>query len=550
MKQDKKSPILKVAMFPYTVLKYAYIGVLAVLGKNKMRHVKADVKTDVAEASSEQSVVPTIATTTPKKKEKKEQDISKLESTKSVAVKESVTGNATKTYGFRYTVLLNNGKKYTNTFDAPNIQEVERFLKNEGYEIVKIVPRNKLDIDLPTKLKISTLAFDLTQISTYLKSGIALVDAIRIVSKQTQNKVEKVIWDKVTYDLLSGKNFSEALEAQGNVFPAMLINMIKTAELTGALTEILDDMADYYEQTSQTRKEMISAMIYPAIVFFIALFVTVFMFVGIVPTFGDMIKEQSGEEALPTSTQIIMGISDFMIAPTFHPDEAASKTDASADNSSSYDNLESTGTTKSSGGSLNLNLSGSKKPFRVRNYMVIFVVILLILIIYRVVYKNIKAFKRTMQMVYMKVPVLGKIIVYNEVIVFTKTFASLINHGVKIADSMEVLSKVTSNELFKELIEDTMDNIVKGKNVSDAFRGSSFFPVVAYEMLVTGENTGRLGEMMEKVSAHFTNLHKNLINQMKSLVEPAMILFIGVMVGFVIISILQPMFGLYSAYSG
>ena len=154
-----------------------------------------------------------------------------------------------------------------------------------------------------------------------------------------------------------------------------------------------------------------------------------------------------------------------------------------------------------------------------------------------------------MQSIYMKVPVLGKIIVYNEVIVFTKTFASLINHGVKIADSMEVLEKVTTNELFKELIAETLDNIVKGKNVSEAFKGSSFFPVVAYEMLVTGENTGRLGEMMEKVSTHFSNLHKNMISQMKSLVEPAMILFIGVMVGYVIVSILMPMMELYGTYS-
>lgn len=553
MNKEKTSPIVIIAFFPFFILKYAYIGILAIFGLNKKRHEKDTKMATTNNQEQPQSnstlptaVVPTIAVTKEEPKIIKEQNTDELKDIKEIKQKESLTGKTKTNYGFRYTIRLNNGKLYQNTFDAPSIEEAERFLKNEGYEVVKIVPRTKLDIDLPYKLKESALAFDLTQISTYLKSGIALVDAIRIVSKQTQNKQEKTIWDKIVYALLSGKNFSEALEEQSNVFPAMLTNMVRTAEMTGALTEILDDMADYYEKTSQTKKEMISAMIYPGVVFTIAVIVSLFMFLVIVPQFAGMLKEEN--QKLPWYTNAVLNVSEFMTAPTFHPDERNKEVTPVQEDDVGSLNEEDLGT-ETDTNVLDNNNNDSDSEFRIRNYMVIFVIILILLVVYRALFKNIKSFKRTMQSIYMKLPVFGKIIVYNEVIIFTKTFASLINHGVKIADSMEILGRVTDNELFKELIQETLDNIVKGKNVSDAFKGSSFFPVVAYEMLVTGENTGRLGDMMEKVSVHFTNLHKNLIDQMKSLIEPIMIVFLGGMIGAIIISILGPMLQLTTSYS-
>ena len=142
-------------------------------------------------------------------------------------------------------------------------------------------------------------------------------------------------------------------------------------------------------------------------------------------------------------------------------------------------------------------------------------------------------------------PVAGKIIIYNEITNFTKTFASLINHGVFITDSMEILSKITNNEIYKRIINTTLISLSKGDSISSAFKGEWAVPVVAYEMLVTGETTGQLGTMMEKVSNHFQNLHKNMIDQMKSLIEPILICFLAVVVGVILISIIQPMFSIY-----
>ena len=149
-------------------------------------------------------------------------------------------------YAEQMTALLEwNG---TGTIDAKTITEVQAFLTNEGYEIIKVEPQKKnsftMDITLfGGKLKSGELSFVLTQISTYLKAGIPLVDAVRILTRQTEKASKRKIYEKIVYDLVSGEKFSTALENQEDVFPRLLINMVKASELTGDLPQILDEMA-------------------------------------------------------------------------------------------------------------------------------------------------------------------------------------------------------------------------------------------------------------------------------------------------------------------
>ena len=155
-------------------------------------------------------------------------------------------------------------------------------------------------------------------------------------------------------------------------------------------------------------------------------------------------------------------------------------------------------------------------------------------------------FRKGVQIVGMKLPGFGKIIIYNEIYNFTKTFASLLNHGVFITDSMEILGNITSNEVYKGIISKTLSNLAKGEKISESFKGEWAFPEVAYHMVVTGENTGQLGLMMEKVSEHYQQLHKSLVNQLKSLLEPIMILVVALIVGIILLAIVTPMFDIYS----
>ena len=401
-------------------------------------------------------------------------------------------------FTFDYTVKDNHGKTIKSSFDAKTISEVEAFLTNEGYEIVKIEPRKKsvLNADITlfgTRIKTGDLSFMLTQLSTYLKAGIPLVDSVRILSKQEEKPAKRKIYDRIVYDLVAGEKFSTALENQNDTFPRLLINMVKASEMTGDLPTILDEMSDYYTEIHETKRQMLSAMIYPLVVLVVSFFVVIFCLVYVVPSFVKMYAET--ESSLPGITVFTMKLSDFFV----------------------------------------------------HNYIIVISLIAIVVIAFITAYQNIKSFRKNTQIILMKTPVIGKIIIYNEVSMFTRTFAQLLNHSVHITDTMAVLSKISNNEVYKEIIMNTLDTLSKGGKISESFHGQWAFPVVAYEMLVTGESTGKLGEMMEKVADHYTNLHKNSITTVKSLLEPMTIIFLAFAVGFILLSIVIPMFDIYGA---
>lgn len=399
---------------------------------------------------------------------------------------------------FNYTAKNEMGKLVKGNFDAKSKEEVEAFLINEGYEVIKIEAKKKYSLDMDislfgNKMSSGDLSFALTQLSTYLKAGISLVDSVRILSKQTEKAGRKKIYDRIVYDLVAGENFSRALDNQGDVFPRLLINMVKTSEMTGDLPTVLDEMSEYYTSIEQTKKQMISALTYPIVIFVVSLIVIIFCLVYVVPSFVKMYAET--ESSLPGITVFTINASNFV---------------------SQY-------------------------------YILIIAIIAIILIVLATAYKNVKSFRRKFQILLMKTPVVGKIIIYSEVSMFTRTFSQLLNHSVHITDSMAILSKISNNEVYKEIIMNTLDTLSKGGKISESFKGHWAFPIVAYEMLLTGESTGKLGEMMEKVADHYNNLHKNAITTVKSLIEPITIICLAFAVGFIFLSIIIPMFDIYGA---
>lgn len=401
-----------------------------------------------------------------------------------------------KLQSFKYVVKNAMGETVKGVFDAEDATAVRVFLSNEGYEIVSIDLRGKFDVDISFgsgKIKTGDLSFALVQLSTYIKAGIPLIDSMRILSKQTTNASLKRIYDRVIYELVVGETFSAALEAQGKAFPSILINMVKTSEMTGDLAGTLDEMADYFTETEKTRKEMISAMVYPAVIFTLVILVVCFLIIYLIPQFVDMFSGLGTD--LPAITKFVIAASDFMIA----------------------------------------------------YWWAILLVIFVIIFTFRWFYVNVREFRKTVQVIAMKMPVLNNIIIYGQVSTITRTFSSLLNHGVFITDSMEILSNLTNNEIYKEILSRTLIGLSKGAKLSETFKGEWAFPVVAYEMIVTGESTGQLALMMQKVAEHFSNLHHNSVTVIKSLIEPIVIIFLAVAVGFLLCSIMLPMFDLYGA---
>ena len=399
---------------------------------------------------------------------------------------------------WEYTGKTAEGKTVKGYFAAYSKLEVHSFLLSEGMTVYSIRTNKWIQSMYSSvngngcKLKTKDLIFFLTQLSTYIKAGIPLVDALNILTKQFKNKNYKRMFRSMMYDLTMGDSFSKAMENQGNSFPPILINMVKSSELTGELPEALDDMVNYFTEKENAHKEMVSALTYPTVVFFFAFVVLIFIMVYVVPQFSEIYTTMGD---VPAMTQTIINVSEWLKSHLF--------------------------------------------------LLIVEVIAFILFLI--LLYKKIKILRMLMQWIAMHIPVLGKIIIYNEVTMFSKTFASLLSHNVFITDSMDILNKLTNNEIFKLMIYDTIANLASGEKISEAFKDHWAFPIPAYEMIVTGEKTGQLAEMMGKVSTYYQAEHKNMVARVKSLMEPLIIVFLTVVVGIIVLAIVVPMFSMYSS---
>jgi len=399
---------------------------------------------------------------------------------------------------FKYKVKDRDGKIFESYFDAENRLDVESFLLNKSYEIISI-SEDKLSTKLglaqmssSRKMNSKNLNFFLTQLSTYVKSGIPLLDSMEILSRQAKDRNTKLLYRKIVFDLNRGLTFSQCLEKQGKVFPKMLTNMLKTSEMTGDLTGVLDDMAAYYKRQDSNRKQIINAMTYPSVLMIFAIAVLTFVLTYVVPSFTSMYA--SAGSTLPNITVFIMNVSNFITS----------------------------------------------------NWYYILAVIAVIVIILVLSYKALTSVKYIMQSFVMHIPVISDIIKYNQLVTFTSTFSTLIKHDVFITDSMEILNKITENEIYKKIINGAITNLSKGNGISIAFKNHWAFPSTAYEMLVTGEKTGKLGEMLEHVSIYYQEEQTNIVTRLKSLIEPLMIILLAVLVGIILLAVVVPMFDIYS----
>lgn len=396
---------------------------------------------------------------------------------------------------YKYVAYDKSGKQVKGYFDAFRRVDVESFLASQGYKVIDIKEKkiSKMGnfLMFSNEMKYKDLIFFLTQLSTYIKSGIPLTDSLVMIENQTKDKKKKDLYKRIIYELNTGANFSEALSRQGNVFPKLLINMLKTSELTGNLTESLDDMAAYYKTADTNRKQVISALTYPSVVLVIAIAVLTFLLIYIIPKF-EGIFDQLGSD-LPGITLFLLNMSDFLQ----------------------------------------------------NNIIKIVLVIVAFVIIVIMLYKNVKKFRYWVQWIAMHIPVVRDVLIDNEVVMFTKTFSSLIRHDVFITDSIEMLGKVTNNEIFKDIIKEAVTNLSMGAGLALAFENKWSFPRIAYEMIVTGERTGRLGPMMENVASYYEEEQRNLVQRLKSLIEPVMIILLAVIVGVVLLAVFIPMFSIY-----
>ena len=404
-----------------------------------------------------------------------------------------------KKVAWRYVARNSKGKKITGYFYSYNKNDVIYFLKSEELEVIsvktsKLIQFMNKGFQKTRRIKTKALVFMLMELSTYIKSGIPLSESIGIMIMETKNKRYKNILREMRYDINSGEALSKAMANRGNAFPPILVNMVKTAEETGSLSESLDDMAVYFGEIEETRRQMISILTYPTMIFLFTIAVVMFIMVYVIPKFVDIYSTMDNTK-VPAFTQFIIGLSVF------------------------FQN----------------------------NLIYILFVIIAILLVILILYRKNKAFRKFFQRIGMHMPFIGNIMIYNEVTIFSKTFTTLLRHDVFITDSMNILKELTNNEIYHDMINDTIENIKRGERISLAFKDHWAFPLAAYEMIVTGERTGKLADMMDQVSTYYQSLHRSSILRLKSLIEPIVIVILAFLVGAIILAVIIPMFSMYES---
>ena len=470
---------------------------------NTVQPINGAVQTPMAaqtntSQTNAQSNEPTVES---KEKKPKKNKKSKIDESMLVEIKIDPDGpdavKSDKKQAYRYIARNKEGVLVKDYFSAYSKYDVYSYLVDQGMTVYNIETNSMINFfrkEAPVgsvKMKTKDLIFWLTQLSTYIKAGIPLADAVKILAQQDKRKKYKPIYDSLIYELTMGESFSDALGKQGAAFPQLLVNMIKSAEMIGKIEDTLDEMADYYQDIEDTKKAVISAITYPSIVLLFAITVITFMLVYIIPKFKDVFVSMGAE--IPAITQFALNLSAFLT----------------------------------------------------NNYIYIISAIIIFIVVFIFSYKKIKSFKVLIQKINMRLPVIGKLIIAKEMSMFASTFATLTKNSVMLTDCMEILSKITSNEIYKDIMNRTMDNLIKGDKMSETFKDNWAIPDLAFYMILTGENTGELGNMLEKVGEYYLKEEKNLVGQIKTFIEPAMILFLAVAVGFIVISVLVPMFGMY-----
>ncbi|MCL5093529.1 MAG: type II secretion system F family protein [Patescibacteria group bacterium] len=330
------------------------------------------------------------------------------------------------------------------------------------------------------------------QLATLINAGISLMQSLTTLQKETTNKKMKAIVTELVRDVEGGSSFYLSLKKHEKVFGPIFVSMINAGEIGGTLDKTLELVADQIEKDHEISAKIKSAMTYPTVIV-VAMFGAVFfMMTSVIPELGKMFKEMNAE--LPMSTKILITVSNAMASYGF------------------------------------------------------FIIILLIGLAagIRYIIKNVQFVRKRFHFMVLHIPVLGKTVKKINIIRFTRTLGSLLDSGIPIVETLEIIADATQNLIFKEDIVKFKEEVKDGITLSKSMESSKNFPVLINQMLAIGEESGTLSEICAKLSSFFEKDVDNIIKNLTSLLEPLLMLLIGSAIGFIMISIIKPIYELTS----
>lgn len=395
---------------------------------------------------------------------------------------------------FKYKAISKSGEKIENVYTANTKEDVLVMMKSNNYyplKIEEIVESTKIDSKLFVRVTTKDIAIFCRQFYTMLNAGATISMCLNILGQQITNKKLKDSVISVDEHVRKGLTFSEALKKQGNVFPDLFVNMVNSGEVSGTLDTIIKRMAEHYEKESKINNKVKGAMVYPTILGIISIMVIIGMLTFVMPIFVGMFKDNG--VVLPLPTKMLLGASSFL-----------------------------------------------------KTFWYLFIVIvggIAFILNYYFKTENGQVFSSRVKLT---LPILKNI---NEKIIvsrFTRTLSTVLASGVNLIQALEVVSKVLGNKIIENKVMEVREQMMKGGVLSEPLTKAGFFPPMLCSMIKIGEESGSLDEILDKTADFYDDELDTAIQQFTSILEPLMILFMGVVIGFMVISMMLPMFDMYN----
>jgi type IV pilus assembly protein PilC len=393
---------------------------------------------------------------------------------------------------FKYLAVAADGTKLRATTEAMSADALRNELMGRQLEVKSIREKrsfNKIEIT-KQKVKRQEVMHFSRQIGAFVRAGIPIVDAIETVREGTTNERFRAILQDIAEQIQTGIPFSEALARHRDVFPTYYIGILRSAEITGQLDVVLDQLSLYLERDLESRQEVKSALTYPAIILVMAI-VTVVILVGFVmPRFTSFFKEFDAK--LPLPTQLLLDFSDFT-----------------------------------------------------QTYWYAILGGIAFLVIGTVMVLRTNWGRRTKDRVFLRSPLIGDIVQYAVIERFCRIISAMMKAGVPLPEAMQAAIEGANNQVYEEGLTKVREQMLEGEGIAGPIIASELFPAAATQMLKVGEETGTLDAQLDSAAAYYARELDYKLKKLTSLAEPMIIIFMGLVVGFVAVALVSAMYGVF-----
>jgi type IV pilus assembly protein PilC len=387
------------------------------------------------------------------------------------------------------TAVDSRGKTVSEVIMAESNLEIVQIIKNKQMYLLEY-KETKSESDNISKLKMKSLVIFCRQLGTMVTSGIPIMQSLDMLQSKADNAKTKKIFRNIYEEVQKGNSLSDAMKLQRGAFPDLLLNMIMAGELGGTLDHSLKRMSEHYEKEARLANKIKSASIYPIILAVVSVTVVLLLVMFVLPSITSMFDPKD----MPFSTRIMLGASNFLLD----------------------------------------------------NWLAMFAIIVGLVVAFRMAL-NVRVVRVRIDRFKIFMPVLGKLVQTIYSARCARAFASLYSSGVQTLDMIETTSKVLGNAYLEDMFRDVMTSVSQGDLISRAIANTGSFDPMLSSMIFIGEESGSLGELLNSTADYFDNEADSAIQRMVSMIEPVMIIVLGIVIGFIVLSIIQPIFSMYGA---